>query len=85
MASVTETKSIPSDRYSSKPEINAFGLLAKRSNFQTTTTSTDPVDRSFCSSFNAARLALDPDCRSRFLTRRSWLTAGASTNLSSEA
>jgi hypothetical protein len=37
-------------------EISAFRLLAKRSNFQSTTTSTDPRRQSLCSSFSAGPL-----------------------------
>jgi len=60
-ASVTEAKSIPSARKFSSAEIKVFSDRAKRSNFQTITTSIDRLLQSFINSSSAGRLDLVPE------------------------
>ena len=60
-ASVTETKSIPSALHISSPDMSCFKERANLSNFQTTTTSTDPRRQAFISSLRAGRLELAPE------------------------
>jgi hypothetical protein len=59
-ASVTDTKSMPSALHSSRPAIKFLRERAKRSNFQTMTTSTDRRRQSLSSSSSPGRLAVAP-------------------------
>jgi hypothetical protein len=59
--SVTETKSIPRALHISSPDMSCFKERANLSNFQTTTTSTDPRRHVFNSSLRAGRFELAPE------------------------